>query len=91
MLPVNTPTKTYRSLDDIAQRKEELSAEMERDNAQASTLWGEVFVSRKEGTRSEFLSSVITNSITAIDAMLLVRKLVKNYGWLLGLKRKKKK
>lgn len=91
MLPVNTPTKSYRSLDDIARRKEELSAEMQRDNTKASALWGEVFVQRKDGNRSEFFSSVITNSITAIDAMLLVRKLVKNYGGLLGLKRKKKK
>jgi hypothetical protein len=37
------------------------------------------------------IASLVTNSITAIDAFLLVRKLMKTYGTIGNLFRRKKK
>jgi hypothetical protein len=87
-LPVRKPTQRYSTLDDIRLRKEQLYEELQKDNQQFSTLWNQVFVKRQDTTRSEFISSMVSNSITAVDAFLLVRKLVKNYRKLFGKKRR---
>ena len=79
-LPVQKPAPTtYHTLDEIRQRKEQLSEELQKDSARFSTLWGQLFVKRKDVSKGEFIASMVTNSITAIDAFLLVRKLLKNY------------
>jgi hypothetical protein len=51
-------------------------------------------VRQENSTKGEYIASIIANSITAIDAFLLVRKLMKNYGGLFrifGSKSSKKK
>ena len=79
-LPVQKPaTPTYHTLDEIRQRKDQLSEELQKDSTRFSTLWGQLFVKRKDTTKGEIIASMETNSITAIDAFLLVRKLLKNY------------
>lgn len=79
-LPVQKPSApTYHTLDEIRERKEQLSEELQKDNTQFSTLWNQLFVKRKDVSKGEFIASMVTNSITAIDAFLLVRKLLKNY------------
>lgn len=79
-LPVQKPTPTtYRTLEEIQQRKEQLTEELQKDSTRFSTLWGQLFVKRKDVPKGEFIASMVTNSITAIDAFLLVRKLLKNY------------
>lgn len=79
-LPVQKPATTaYHTLEEIRQRKEQLSEELQKDSTRFSTLWGQLFVKRKDVTKGEFIASMVTNSITAIDAFLLVRKLFKNY------------
>lgn len=87
-LPVRKPTQSYSTLDDIRQRKDQLYDELQKDNQQFTTLWNQVFVKRKESTRSEFITSMVANSITAVDAFLLIRKLLKNYHKLFGKKRR---
>ena len=87
MLPVQKPTHDYRTLDEIQKRKEELTAELQRDNEKFSSLWGQLFVKRNDTTKGEWVASLIGNSITAVDTFLLVRKLIKNYGFI--FKRKK--
>lgn len=82
MLPVITPEKKYHTLNEIQARKEQLAAELQHDNEQFSTLWNQLFVPRKDSTKGEWVSSLITNSVTAVDTFLLVRKLFKNYGHL---------
>lgn len=88
MLPVRNPQKTYHTLDEIQLRKEELAAQMQQDNQRLSALKSQLFVSRSESTKSEWIASLVTNGVTAIDTFLLVRKLMKNYGSLFGRKRK---
>ena len=87
MRPVRTPEKKYHSLDDIRLRKEELAKEIQHDSDRFSTLWKGLFVSRKDSTKGEFVASLVNNGIVAVDAFLLVRKLMKNYGRFFGRKR----
>lgn len=90
----SSPDNTYRTLDDIRQRKEALRRQLDRDSEHISLLWGSIFVKRSESSRGEFISSVIANSALAIDAFLLARKLRRNYNGIINLfswkKRKKK-
>ena len=89
MLPVKKPTASYRTLDEIRLRKDELLDQLQKDNQQFTTLWNQIFVKRKDSTRAEFMSSVVANSITAVDVFLVVRKLLKNYNILFGKKKKR--
>jgi len=88
LLPVRNPQKTYHTLDEIQLRKEELAAQMQQDNQRLSALKSQLFVSRSESTKSEWITSLISNGITAFDTFMLVRKLMKNYSSLFGRKRK---
>lgn len=91
MLPVKKSTRQYHTLEEIRLRKEELASEIQQDNAKFSTLWNQTFVKREGSTKGEYISGLIANSITAIDAFLLVRKLMKSYGSLFGKSTKKSK
>jgi len=79
----------YKTLDDIQQRKDQLRAGIQQQNEQIGLLWHELTARQDSNSKGEMIASLVTNSITAIDGFLLVRKLMRNYGWL--LKRKKKK
>ena len=91
MLPVKKTTRQYHTLEEIRLRKEELASEIQQDNAKFSTLWHQTFIKREGSTKGEYISGLIAHSITAIDAFLLVRKLMKNYGNLFGKTTKKSK
>ena len=91
MLPVKKKTRQYHTLEEIRLRKEELAAEIQQDNTKFSTLWHQTFIKRENSTKGEYISGLITNSITAIDAFLLIRKLMKGYGNLFGKTTKKAK
>ncbi len=91
MLPVKKPSHDYRTLEEIRLRKEELADAIQQDNAQFTTLWNQVFIKREGNSKGDYISGLIANSITAVDAFLLIRKLMKNYGGLFGIKSKKKK
>lgn len=91
MLPVQKPKKTYNSLEEIRERKDQLLEEINGDNNEFGTKWHSLFSPNKSGSKMEFVSGIVANSITAIDALILVRKLVKNYGGILGIGKKKKR
>ena len=91
MLPVKKSTHQYHSLEEIRLRKEELADAIQQDSTKFSTLWNQTFIKRDNSTKGEYISGLIANSITAIDAFLLIRKLMKNYGNLFGKSSKKSK
>ena len=91
MLPVKKPVREYRSLEDIRQRKDELLNQLQQDNTQFSTLWNQVFLKREGNTKSDYIAGLVSNGIVAFDTFLLIRKLMKSYGFLFGKKKKKKK
>ena len=80
MLNVHKTEKNFQTLDDIIKRKEELAAGIQKESDQISTLWHSLYAPSKSGSKGEMVASIISNSVTAIDAFLLVRKLMKTYG-----------
>ena len=91
MLPVKKPMRSIQTLEELRNRKEELASQIQQDNTKFSALWNQTFVKREGSSKGEYISGLIANSITAIDAFLLIRKLMKNYGSLFGKTSKKSK
>lgn len=83
------PQPTYSTLEDIQQRKEAVQANIQKDNEQIGLLWHQLTAPQKSDSKGELIANLISNSITAIDAFLLVRKLMKSYGHLFGKKKRK--
>jgi len=80
----------YNTLEDIALRKDELKAQLSDNSEKIGTLWRNLFVPQKANSKGELIANLIGNAITAVDAFLLVRKLMNTYGWLFGRRKKKK-
>lgn len=91
MLPVKKPIREYRTLDEIRMRKDELLNELQQDNTKFTTLWNQVFLKREDNTKAEYIIGLVSNGIVAFDTFLMIRKLMKNYGFLFGKKNKRKK
>ena len=85
--PTTTP---YKTIEEIQLRKSELNAEIQKSSQQIGDLWHELFLPKKASSKGEFIANIISNSITAIDAFLLVKKLINKYGWLIGKKKHKR-
>lgn len=82
------PQPTYSTLEDIRQRKEAVQANIQKDNERIGLLWHDLTTPQKSDTKGELIANLISNSITAIDAFLLVRKLMKSYGHIFGKKKR---
>jgi len=91
VLPVKKPIREYRTLDEIRMRKDELLNELQQDNTKFTTLWNQVFLKREDNTKAEYITRLVSNGIVAFDTFLMIRKLMKNYGFLFGKKNKRKK
>ena len=91
MLPVKKQARKYHTLEEIRLRKEELANAIQQDSTKFSSLWNQTFIKREGNSKGEYISGLIANSITAIDAFLLIRKLMKGYGTLFGKSEKKSK
>ncbi|NPD91338.1 hypothetical protein [Xylanibacter muris] len=81
---------TYHTLEDIQTKKEELHAQLQSKGEQIAVIWEELFVPKKTSTKGEFVTSIISNSITAFDAFMLVRKIMKQYGSIFSRKKKRR-
>lgn len=92
MLPVKKqPAQQFRTLEEIRLRKDELISQIQADNTKFTGLWNQTFIKREGNTKSDYISGLIANSVTAIDIFLVVRKLFKNYRSLFGKSASKKK
>jgi hypothetical protein len=91
VLPVKKPIREYRTLDEIRMRKDELLNELQQDNTKFTTLWNQVFLKREDNTKAEYITGLVSNGIVVFDTFLMIRKLMKNYGFLFGKKNKRKK
>lgn len=79
----------YNTLEDIELRKDELRAQLSDNSQKVGTLWRGLWVPQKAESKGELIANLISNSITAIDAFILARKLMKTYGWLFGRGKRK--
>jgi hypothetical protein len=77
-----TNTESYNTLEEIQLRREQLSNAIEHDRDIIAEKWDELFKTNENPTKGEYIATIISNSITAIDAFLLVRKLLNSYGGL---------
>jgi len=82
------PQPTYNTIEDLQLRKEQLLADIRKDGAQIGELWDGLVTPPPSNSKSEMVANLVGNSITAIDAFLLVRKLMKTYGHFFSRKRK---
>ena len=89
MQSLKAPEKTYQTLEDIRLRKEKLAADIQADNERFGTLWTGLFSTHKASSKGEWMAALVSNSITAIDVFIMVRKLMRNYGYLFGKRRKR--
>ena len=78
----------YKTLEEIELRKEELRVQLSDNSDKVGELWHSLFIPQKTESKGELIANLISNSITAIDAFIMVRKLMKTYGWLVGKRRK---
>ncbi|MGN0221998.1 MAG: hypothetical protein ACI4BA_07760 [Prevotella sp.] len=83
-------TPIYNTTEDLALRKRQLAKEIEAKKEEVAILWHSLATPEKATTKGEHIANLISNSITAIDAFLLVRKLMKHYGNLLPFARRRK-
>ena len=88
-MPNTTPA--YTTLEQLQQRKGELRASLQGESQKIGELWHGLTAPKPDSSKGEMIASLVTNSITAIDAFLLVRKLMKTYGTIGNLFRRKKK
>ena len=85
-------THIYNTTEDFALRKKQLSKEIAAKEDEVAALWHSLTTPGKATTKGEQIANLIGNSITAIDAFLMVRKLMKHYSTALSfIKRHKKK
>ena len=84
------PKPTYQTLEEIQIRKEKLQSDIQQENDQIGILWRTLFAPQKASSKGELVASLVSNSITAIDGFLLMRKLIKTYGFIFNRKKKKK-
>jgi hypothetical protein len=86
-----TGKETYNTLEEIQLRRDQLSEAIEHDSEQIGALWNGLFKKNEQLTKGEQVAALINNSILAIDAFLLVRKLMKSYSGIFSFFGKNKK
>ena len=89
MLHVKKQTTEYRTLDELRQRKDQLAEQIQQDNTKFTTLWNQVFLKKEGNSKGDYLASLVSNGFLAVDTIILIRKLMKGYGFLFGKKKKK--
>ena len=87
----NKNTQEFCTLEEIRERKDALLDEIQHDSDKFTALWNQTFLKRDEASKGDYIASIVSNSFMAIDAFLLVRKLMKGYGFLFGKSKRKKK
>ena len=87
----NKNTNEFCTLEEIRERKEALLDEIQKDNEKFVTLWNNTFLKREETSKGDYIASLISNGFMALDAFLLVRKLMKSYGFIFGKSKRKKR
>lgn len=84
----------FSTLEEIRMRKDHLSDAIEQEGEIIGEMWNDLFKKPDNSTKGEYVASLVTNAITAIDAFLLARKLMKSYSGLFsffgGSKKKKR-
>ena len=87
----NNNKTEFCTLDEIRERKDALLDEIQKDRDKVTSLWNQTFLKRDESSKGDYIASLVSNGFMAIDAFLLMRKLIKGYGYLFGKGKRKKR
>lgn len=79
---------TYRNIEDIQLRKEELRTSIDQRSEIIANLWSDLTTVKRSGDKGEMVAGVISKSIMAFDAVMVVSKLYRRYGKLFKKKRR---
>ena len=85
-----TTTNNFCTLDEIRERKDALLDEIQQDQDKMATLWSQTFRKQEETSKGDYIASLVSNGFMAFDAFLLIRKLMKGYGYLFGKGKRKR-
>ena len=66
---------TYRNIEDIQLRKEELRTSIDQRSEIIANLWSDLTTVKRSGDKGEMVAGVISKSIMALDAVMVVSKL----------------
>jgi len=84
-------TYDFCTLDEIRERKDALLDEMQKDKDKVTSLWNQTFLKRDETSKGDYIAGLVSNGFMAVDAFLLIRKLMKGYSNLFGKGKGKRK
>lgn len=91
-MPINKKTTNdFHTLEEIRERKDALLDEIQKDKDKVSVLWNQTFLKRDEVSKGDYIASLVSNGFMAVDAILLVRKLMKGYSSLFGKQKTKRR
>ena len=79
---------TYRNIEDIQLRKEELRTSIDQRSEIIANLWSDLTTVKRSGDKGEMVAGVISKSIMAFDAVMVVSKLSPRYGKFFKKKRR---
>ena len=79
---------TYRNIEDIQLRKEELRTSIDQRSEIIANLWSDLTTVKRSGDKGEMVAGVISKSIMAFDAVMVVSKLYSRYGKFFKKKRR---
>ena len=80
-------TNTFRNIEDIQLRKEELRVAIEQRSDAIANLWTKLTTVKKSDDKGEMVAGIISKGIMAFDAVMVVSKLYRRYGKLFKKKR----
>ena len=79
---------TYRNIEDIQLRKEELRTSIDQRSEIIANLWSDLTTVKRSGDKGEMVAGVISKSIMAFDAVMVVSKLYRRHGKFFKKKRR---
>ena len=82
-------TNTFRNIEDIQLRKEELRVAIEQRSDAIANLWTELTTVKKSDDKGEMVAGIISKGIMAFDAVMVVSKLYRRYGKLFKKNRRR--
>lgn len=83
-----TKQRSYSSMEEITMRKEQLSEVIHLENQEIKRLWTALTTEGEGAMRGSQIGKYISYGVLAVDGLMTMRKLRKNYGSLLGIFRR---
>lgn len=80
---------SYGSIEQMEQRKEQLREVIALEDKEVRRLWTELTGDGKHASHGERLASFVSYGVMAYDGVMMLRKLKRSYGSLLGIFRRR--